>query len=218
MKVSRGVKKEVERALAAALSELGYTRVEERVFRAPWSTEAVDHFVYLRWLSKYGPAISADIGIRHRAAQDFAAPILKELGPYVTRLFQEVKGTTSLVGFPLGRLCDWPIPWAFYPGGIGPEACVRNIVDSLEGKLRPLVSHVGDDTSMYAYLTQIENPGLWAPNGAARAAEAIFIGKRLNYPQARVFADVQRFENYISSSIDDDLTVEDFLRQVWARA
>lgn len=50
--MSRGVKKEVERALAAALSELGYTRVEERVFWAPRSTEAVDHFVYLRWLSK----------------------------------------------------------------------------------------------------------------------------------------------------------------------
>lgn len=130
----------------------------------------------------------------------------------------KVEDTTSLIGFPLGRLCDWPIPWAFYPGGIGPEACVRNIVDSLEGKLRPLVSHIGDDADMYAYLTQMENPGLWAPNGAARAAEAIFLGKRLNYPQARIFFDVQRFENYISSSIDDDLTVEGFLRQVWARA
>lgn len=95
---------------------------------------------------------------------------------------------------------------------------MRNIVDSLEGKLRPLVSHVGDDTSMHAYLTQIENPGLWAPNGAARAAEAIFIGKRLGYSQTRIFADIKSFEEYIPSQIDDTLTVEDFLNEVWARA
>lgn len=222
--MSRGVKKEVDSALAAALSDLGYAQVEKQVFRAPWSTETVDHFVYLRWLPKYGPKLSVEIGIRHRAAQDLAVGILRKLGPWPLRDLidigkaNKVEKHGCLFVIYLGSLCSWPVSWSLEPAELGTEACVKIAVEGLQETLFPLVGGVGNDRAMYAFLTQMEIEALWPANGAARAAEAIFIGKRLGYPQARIFSDIQPFAEYIPSQIDDALTVEDFLNEVWARA
>ena len=224
MRVSRGVKKEVEGALGAALSDLGYARVEKQVFRAPWSTETVDHFVYLRWLPRYGPRLSVEIGIRHREAQSFALGVLHNYGPWPLRDLVDVRKLIEsdkhgcLHRTKLETLCSRPFPGSFDLTELGPEACVKITVEGLQETLFPMVAGIGDDPAMYGFLMQTPVDAHWPPHAAARAAEAIFIGKRLNYPQARIFADIEAFEEYIPSQIDDALTVEDFLNEVWARA
>jgi hypothetical protein len=71
---------------------------------------------------------------------------------------------------------------------------------------------------MYAFLTQAENEALWPANGAVRAAEAIFLGKRLRHPQGKVLPEVERIRGYIGACIDRGVTVDDYLAQVWGRA
>lgn len=222
--MSRGVKKEVEGALGAALSDLGYARVEKQVFRAPWSTETVDHYVCLRWLPRYGPRLSVEIGIRHREAQDFAVEILRKHGPLPLRDLIDVGKLIEadkhgcLHRTKLEALRSGPFPWSLDLAELGAETSVEITLGGLQETLVPMVASIGDDPAMYGFLTQKLAEAHWPPHGAARAAEAIFIGKRLSYPQARIFADIEAFEEYIPSQIDDALTVEDFLNEVWARA
>ncbi|WP_395541045.1 hypothetical protein [Neotabrizicola sp. sgz301269] len=212
------VKQELEAKAAAALQGLGYSRLRGLIFLAPWSSKVVSHLVYMEWLNKYGERISVRIGVRHSDAEAFAVKIIRDYGHFASRMHIKDDLSHSFVNFSLGRLCSWPYIWSLDPAEVGIDACVKEISDCLEGKLSPLVEWIRCDSSMYDFLTRAQPMIMQPPNGAARAAEVIFIGKRLNYRQDRVFSDIARFSECIPSQIDKNMLVEDYLISVWARA
>lgn len=215
------MKQEVEREIAEALQNAGYSRLGGRVFKAHWSNSAIDHFVYLRWLEKYRPSVSVEIGVRHREAQDFAAAMRRRFGPFPLRGLVDLGAVDEngcLLIVNLGRLCSWPFPWALDPAELGVGVCIREVSNCLSGKLIPLTKEVRDDPSMYEFLTQMRIEALWPTDGAARAAEAIFIGKRLKYSRDRVISDINPFLHSIPSQIDETITAEEFLDRVWVSA
>jgi hypothetical protein len=110
------------------------------------------------------------------------------------------------------------VMWRLSLADWGTEACVQKIMDDLELRLRPLIGHVRDDAGMYLFLAQTENKALWTGNGAIRAAEAVFLGKRLGYPKGRVMAEIEAFRRTITGQIDPTKKVDDFLAHSWDRA
>lgn len=212
------MKRKLEAGLATALIDHGYTHLESQVFRAPWSSTVVDHFVNLRWLEKYNLMISLEIGIRHRAAQNFAARMLEGLIGWPLELLPDERSNRSLIGFSLGKLCSWPDRWALNPTEMGLDACIGKIVSCLQDQLLPLIGDVKDDVNMYEFLTQIKIKALRPANGATCAAEAIFIGKRLGYSQSRVLMDIEPFMNYVNSQLNGSLTADNYLQQLWFHA
>jgi hypothetical protein len=48
------MKKDVDDRLQAALRDLDYVRVKKNVYRAPWSSEPVAHYISTRWLNWFG--------------------------------------------------------------------------------------------------------------------------------------------------------------------
>jgi len=210
--------REVDALLKAALGQLGYSHLRKRTFKAPWSSEVVDHLVYLDWLKNGGEHVYVLIGIRHQDAQEFAQDMLFKFGPSYSRASWKIGNNFSLVGFQLGVLCSWPLPFALYPAEVGVDACAGTIIDSLQDTLRPLVEGINDDSSMYDFLTQTEIRAMRPLNGAVHAAEVLFIGRRLGYSQHKVASDIEPFLPTITSQIDQTMTVEDYLAQVWAHA
>ena len=215
------MKQELDKKVALTLGKLGYSRLQKRVFKAPWGSDEVEHFVYLDWSQKFGTRISIRIGICHRDAQIFAATMLRKFGPLPLRDLLDLSDVGKdgcFIQFHLGNLCSWPFTWSLDPFEMGMDAYVREITDCLQGKLLPLVGHINNDPTMYEFLTQMRVKALWPANGAVRAAEAIFIAKRLDYRQDKVMADIEPFEAYIASQIDRAMTVNDYLTQVWSMA
>jgi hypothetical protein len=210
------MKQEVESKLGDAFADLGFTRLQKRIFRAPWSTATIDHFLHLRWLEKYTTMISIQIGIRHREAQDFAATMLRTYGAYATRRFLNLENYQSLVEFSLGNLCSWPPPWGLDPAEMGADACVDEVTHCLMEKMFPLVGKVTDDAALYGFLTQTEFQAV--ANGATLAAEVIFIGKRLSYSSSKIMSDIQPFLHYIPSQIDEAVTTDEYLGRLWSSA
>lgn len=212
------MQREFYRKASAALRGLGYHRLSEREYKAPWTSDRIDHFVYLRWLKKWGEQVSVSIGIRHREAQDFAIDMLRKFGPALMLENLKVGPNECWVGFQLGKLCSWPLPFSLYVGEIGVDGCVTRIVDDLQDTLHPLVEGINNDAAMYDFLTQIEIRAMRPLNGAVHAAEIIFVGKRLGYSQDEVLSDMEPFLPAIPNQIDETMTVEDYLARVWSSA
>jgi hypothetical protein len=177
----------------------------------------IDHLVYLRWLKKGGEHISVYVGVRHREAQYFALEMLQKFGPALAGSYSPGPHV-SFVGFKLGKLCSWPLPWALYPDEIGIDACVKTIMDGLQDTLRPLVEGITSDSAMYAFLTQTQITAMRPLNGAVHAAEIVFVGKRLGYSQSKIMSDIDPFLPSITNQINRALTVEDYLERVWSSA
>jgi hypothetical protein len=213
------MKKDVDERLQAVLLDLRYARVKKNLFRAPWSSEAISHYISTRWLHRFGydARVDVGVGIRHHEAQAFALAMNQRFGDPRLRGYWKVGPTDSVVGFPFGKLCSWPM-FAVVLSDLGVEGSVRQVIDGLEMTLRPLVRDIGDDAAMYDFLTQTKNEAMWPANGAVRASEAIFLGKRLGYPQGKVMSEIEPFRMFISSQIDRTTTVDDYLSQAWARA
>ena len=211
----------MEDKISVELRSLGYTPVQKRVFVTPWSSDDVKHFVYLDWRKKHTARISVQVGIHHQDAETFAASIVRMYGPSPLRELIDLgrtKKNGSLIQFNLGSLCSWPDLWSLDPAKMGVDECAGEVIGCLQNKLFPLVGHVRTDGSMYEYLTQKKIEALYPANAAARAAEAILLGKRLNLSEGAVISDIEHFKADISSQIDHSIAVDEFLAQVWLSA
>lgn len=217
----KSIVKQVKSDLDAKLVSLGYSRIENEVYVAPWSSDLVTTFVFLDWIPKATSRIAVNVGVRHQTAQDFASEMCRTFGPSPLRQFMDIGVSQRfgcLIQFSLGNVCSWPQMWSLDPQDIGANACVTEVTRCLQGTVRPVLERVHDDAGMYAFLTQREIEALWPANAAARAAETIYLGKRMKLSQSQVFSDISPFQDYIVAQIEDGMTAQEFLVAAWERA
>lgn len=197
------------------LSELNYEKLSKGIYRTPWSSDAVDHLVWLRWGQKQVGALNVRYGVLHRESTEFAEKILQYLGyPLGQRPHNERK--VGLITFEMAHICAWQ-SGLMSPELDGVERCLQNLTNCLNDSVRPQFERVTDDLTMYDFLTEAPNKGFWPPIGAARAAEAVYIGRRLGYSQKRIFRDIMLFRKTITPQLGPTKTVEDYLALVWSK-
>jgi hypothetical protein len=214
------MKKDVDDRLQAALRDLDYVRVKKNVYRAPWSSEPVAHYISTRWLNWFGEreAVEVTVGLRHHEAQAFAVDMIQRFNhPGMTEVLK-LGPTDCPIQFSLGRLCSWSERWFLDLSVFGIEGTADRITYDLGRWVRPLIGRIGDDATMYDFLTQTAEKRMSPVNGAFQAAEAIFLGRRLGFPRGKVFAELEPFAMYIKACINRSRSVDDYLSEIWENA
>ncbi|HLQ19783.1 MAG TPA: hypothetical protein VK146_12475 [Tabrizicola sp.] len=88
----------------------------------------------------------------------------------------------------------------------------------LERKVRPLLCGVREDETMYAFLTRTIIAEEWPVNGAAVAAEAIYLGKRIGHRKDDVLKRIAPGRRFITASQIPGRNIDDFLDEIRGRA
>jgi hypothetical protein len=188
------------RAIDAALAPLGYSRFETRieefadvhrpaVFRATWSSDEIDHFLYLGADIKRHKYFVGMFGFRSRLAEDFSiATLLKYGHPNYRFWFERYArgreiGCLMNFGFDRFYLAEKRVEERI-PLKIGVEELAQYITTLVDGRLFPIIREVTSPTKLFQTLVSDIEPCPWfATNCMARAAQIFAIGRHLDFPR-----------------------------------
>jgi len=178
-----------EPSLTKALAEIGYRRVKEHVYRAEWSSDDVEHFIYLQLYGYPLDVVASDFltahfGIRNKDAQLFAVQSLKTYGSKSAQLIRH-DDTDCPMRFELGRLAgDWGLLDSFALSQVSGFTVASKVRDTIKYKVFPAVRHVVNVNRLLAFLLADAEPCPWIRcNGALRAGMIVDLAHRLGMEQ-----------------------------------
>jgi hypothetical protein len=165
----------VDKVAAPVLREAGYEHVDEGVYKAVWSTAEIEHFVYLKELTKSAGYVSADFGIRNVKAEVFGCNIIHAYGGEIFSSFNCAEPTFCAMRFGFARLD--PTGW---PKSLYAEDFSRSLHDSINSHLIPAIKHVVSLRDLLGLLAANMDHCPWAQsNGAIRAAQVVALAGQL---------------------------------------
>ena len=129
--------------LSKVVETFGYVRVRSQTYRANWSTEDIEHFLYFIEYGKRKDYLMADFGIRHCAAEMFGKMcILKYGGNIYQSHFNFQSDTNCLMKFSLGNLAKWGSRWSLNIRDMGEWEFNDSILVSIRDFLIPIVRSI----------------------------------------------------------------------------
>jgi hypothetical protein len=136
-----------ENVISRPLADLGYKRVKRYVYRALWSSEDVEHFLYFSTWGAPKDYLTTYFGLRNPRAELFGVRSILAYGGHLYRLMRRDAGTDCCMKFSLGMLAGWqPRASIYLPATSGPQIAAT-ITKSVRGPLFPLVERGDDDRS-----------------------------------------------------------------------
>jgi hypothetical protein len=174
----------IEDSVHPVLVNAGYECLNERVYKAFWSTMEVEHFIYIlddpRDLDdpKRRDILTGDFGIRNAVAEAFSCDAIHAYGGEIFKFFRCAEPTSCAMRFSFSRLepSGWPIP---FPGYSSRELSER-FRDFITEHLIPTVGHVATPGDLLALLAADMSHCPWsASNGAIRAAQIVVLARQI---------------------------------------
>lgn len=179
-----------EQSLKAALADVGYRRVKQRVYRADWSTD-VEHFISFQLYGTPKVFLAARFGVRNSPADLFAIRSLQTYGGPLEQLIRYDKEIDCLMNFSVGMLDG--------SGGLAPplntsttsgSAVAAKITDDIEKRLFPVVRGVTNLGRLISLLLADGEACRWfRSNSALRAGIIISLASQsgMHADQVRAF-------------------------------
>lgn len=191
-----------EALVSRTLADLGYERVKRFGYRASWSTEEVEHFLYFDLWGTPRNFLTAYFGLRNPRAEAFGDRSILALGGYLYHLRQYDARTHCWMKFSLGMLAGWqPRSSIYLPDVTGPEIA-ETITASVRGGLFPLVANVTTADRLLTLLLTDGEPFLWArTNGSVRAALIVDLARQLGMPSEKIRAVLKPYRDEIGVNL-----------------
>jgi hypothetical protein len=191
-----------------SLSQIGYTRVYEGVYRYLWGSPDVEHFLYL---DRYGndlERLKCDFGFRNRGAQKFGLEMVTRYGGSIYKLLK-TNDTDCFMRFPF-----WGIPAAASIKYWRTDDTTA-VVQDLNCHIVPFVRSLRDRDALFFLLVDDREPCPWiAVNGAMRAAQIAYLGKILGRDAASINQAVQSRKAYVTRDLEPGSDPDEFLEAV----
>jgi hypothetical protein len=169
----------VYKLVGAELLKLGYASPAPKIFRAKWSSNEVEHFLYFRY-GRLNWSVQVDFGIRNGPADLFATECMRLYGGEPYRSGMKPGQFDCLTRCSLGRLADWSSLFSLQIAGIAgiPAGDVAaKIVEDIEHRLLPEIGSISSADALLDLLRGDDEPCRWGyMNGAIRAAQIAYLG------------------------------------------
>lgn len=187
-------------AWSKALTEAGYCLAKPHIYKATWSSEEVEHFVYLEDAAKQNSLVTAYFGIRNPIAESFAVKCIRVYGGEL--IFDSLAydpSTSCAMRFWFGRLMpEWP-QWSLSLLTL-PNRELESKTEGFIGRyLLPTVQSVTHFGELFRILVEDREPWPWfASNGAIRAAQIVALGKMTGLDNEQIIGILEPRMQWIS--------------------
>jgi hypothetical protein len=198
-----------ETSISDVLKGLGYMRAKRDVYRASWSTDHVEHFLYF---SMYGTPLeflSVDFGLRSPGADAFGFESILAHGRKLYRSVEHQmraeydERTDCRMRFSLGNLADWGPQWSLYLPEMSDAELAKTLFSAVGDRLLPIVRGVTTTEAHLAFLLSNREYCRWLrTNGAMRAAQALFLAKKIGMDLREIGDLILMVENEIRPSLE----------------
>jgi hypothetical protein len=176
--------RKVEGLLAPVFSRAGYKQVDASVYKALWSTDEVEHFIYLFENMKAGSnLLKPDFGIRNPGAEAFSVHSIRKYGGELFSIWKHNEATSCTMGFSFARLepASWPA------SNLSGQRLIDTFERSVTERLLPFVRHITTFEKLLQLLVSDEPMFPWAGcNGAIRAAQIVALAGHLGIDPSEV--------------------------------
>src|SRR5437879_5322045 len=140
----------LETAVTPELEGLGYKKIDASVYKAVWSTDDVEHFVYLSENKKITLVLSADFGMRNPEAEAFSVRSIRTYGGELFKVWEHTETTSCAMRFSFGRL--QPENWPIQVRNFSSLQIARQLSAFIADRLLPVVKHINTLEKLLALL------------------------------------------------------------------
>jgi hypothetical protein len=180
------------------MNDVGYQALRRDVYKATWSSEEVEHFIYFSWYGQREELLAAHCGIRNPCAEAFSVRSIRTYGGeflFNALAYDECTSCTMRFSFERLSKINWPLNSLMLPGS-ELAASVRGLVKE---RVLPVVSSMVDiDTILSLFVSDSEPCPWFVSNGAIRAAQIVALAKRKGIEDAQVTEMLKSRESNIS--------------------
>ena len=177
-----------DKLMQRELAAVGYDRLRKFIYRASWSTAAVEHFLYFGKDSRQ--YFTAEFGLRNPDADQFGVETMVKYGhhPNFQLWARERDATTCSMTFDFGRLDKYS--FTLWPRVRLPEISGQDLANLVIGVVRqnllPVIASITDLQSYLDFLLADRDPNRWlaSKNLMIRAAQVVAVS-RATRPQPR---------------------------------
>ena len=201
--------------LTDVMESLGYDTVTPRVFRAPWSTGEVEHYLYWKFAFR-GVGLTFSFGVRNPESEKYARDCASLYGGldrrklqtafrnhhcYMTQFSARLTSDTEQILMSLFRMS---------------ESELRSMAtDIVQEKVRPALSSITSLEALRTLLVADEERCPWyAVNGAIRAAKLVKLGRMLGIAQHEIKMSLAGHEQDIQRGIRSALSAQAYTAKV----
>jgi hypothetical protein len=207
-----------EEPITSGLAELGYRRLKKRTYKASWSSEDVEHFLFLS-LHSGRNYFSCDFGIRNPPAELFALECVKL---YAGPAFQSIPfdpRDRCAMRFSLGGLARWGTQWSLAISDMSEAALAEKVTCAIRDDLLPVVRSILAPGDLFSLLLEDVEPCRWLRvSGALRAAIIVYLGRRMGMETRELESMLQPHLRDIVSGVQRGVAPSFFLSEVLRRA
>jgi hypothetical protein len=207
-----------EKPITSGLAELGYRRLKKRTYKASWSSEDVEHFLFLS-LHSGRNYFSCDFGIRNPPAELFALECVKL---YAGPAFQSIPfdpRDRCAMRFSLGGLARWGTLWSLAISGMSEATLAEKVTWAVRDRLFPAVRSILAPADLFSLLVEDAEPCRWLHvSGALRAAIIVYLGRRMGMETRELESMLQPHLRDIVSGVQRGVAPSFFLSEVLRRA
>jgi len=203
-----------EKPMTSGLAELGYLRLKKRTYKASWSSEDVEHFLFLS-LHSGRHYFTCDFGIRNPPAERFALECLKlHGGPFFQTIRFDPRYGCSM-RFSLGRLAGWGFRSTLTISDMSEEALADKVKSDVRDLLCPVVRSILAPADLFSLLVKNVEPCRWlGVSGALRAAMIAYLGRRMGIETSELESMLQPYLRDITGSVQRGVAPSFFLSEV----
>ena len=101
-----------QKALDRCFASYGYDRSTRHTYRASWSTNEVEHFIFIEQVRKSRSDLTARFGFRNPTAESFGLRSLRSHGGKLYRTLQHGEAPVCLMNFSFSRFGDGVTQWS----------------------------------------------------------------------------------------------------------
>ena len=184
------------------LRGLGYRLRKGSAYRAEWSTDGVEHFIYLTLYGTPKNFISLDFGVRNLFAQNFAIhEIQKYGGPQYSALKYD-EDNDCVMTFSLGKMSGWSPRWSLNGADFSAKDLSYRIKNDVEFRLFPAIQPLKTAKDLLSFLLIDAEPCPWVrSNEAIRAAQIIHLGRQVGMGSSEIRTALEPHEKAIASCL-----------------
>jgi len=203
-----------ETPITSGLAELGYLRLKKRTYKASWSSEDVEHFLFLS-LHSGRHYFTCDFGMRNPPAERFALECLKlHGGPFFQTIRFDPRYSCSM-RFCLGRLAGWGSPSSLTISDMSETDLADKVKSDVRDLLLPAVRFILAPADLFSLLIKDVEPCRWlGVSGALRSAMIVYLGRRMGIETRELESMLQPHLRDITGGVQRGVAPSFFLSEV----
>lgn len=190
-----------EEMLAARLQCVGYERVQPLTYMARSPSLEVEHFIYFVPFSSAGQNLTIEYGLRNPQAEEFSFSCMRRYGGRWAERLEYDSRCDSSTRFDFSALNPMSESTPLLLPKLLTDTSVEFVVGRIIQDLLPFARGIASLSALYATLVDDDARASWSltTNGAMRAAQAVSIGRRLNFDPITLVSDLEPRTRWIEA-------------------